>query len=277
MRPTLAAWLTRHGLPPQLVPDYFVLVALASILGAAWLLRRAREQGVDVRGEAWTIALTYVAALGGGYVFEAIRAALVALATWSLEPFLHVGRAAWGGFLGGSAVALWHVRRRGRPVAPFFDSLAIVAGISFLLVRTGCFLAGCDYGRPTSLWTAVRFPPGSLAAVDHAERGWVPLGAPSLPVHPTQLYEAGVALIAMVAAWAVLRAKVWQGAAFLTWLGVYAVGRFAVEALRGDADRGIYLHLSTAQYVCLAALGFVGYLALRGQRAVVRQESGSAG
>ena len=51
-------------------------------------------------------------------------------------------------------------------------------GLTFALVRTGCFIAGCDYGLPTAHACGVRFPPGSLAALDHARRGFVPPGAP---------------------------------------------------------------------------------------------------
>ena len=70
-------------------------------------------------------------------------------------------------------------------------------GISFALVRVGCFLEGCDYGRPTALPWGVRFPSGSLAAQAHAAAGWVPDGAPSLPVHPTELYESMLGLLAL--------------------------------------------------------------------------------
>jgi prolipoprotein diacylglyceryltransferase len=98
----------------------------------------------------------------------------------------------------------------------------------------------------------VRFPPGSLAALDHARRGFVPHGAWSLPVHPTELYEAAVGLIAAaLAAIPVLRGRR-DGRAFATFLATYAVGRFALEFLRGDQDRGQALGLSTAQWVSVA-------------------------
>jgi prolipoprotein diacylglyceryltransferase len=134
-------------------------------------------------------------------------------------------------------------------LAPFFDRVAIGAGLTFALVRTGCFLAGCDYGLPTAHAWGVRFPPGSLAALDHARRGFVPRGAPSLPVHPTELYEVAVGLIAAaLSAIPVLRGRR-DGRAFATFLATYAVGRFAIEFLRGDQDRGEALGLSTAQWV----------------------------
>ena len=139
-----------------------------------------------------------------------------------------------------------------QPIAPFFDRIAVGAGLTFALVRTGCFLSGCDYGRPTASIWGVRFPPGSLAAIDHLRRGFVPAGAPSLPVHPTQLYEAAVGLVAgLAAAFPIARGRR-DGTAFATFLSIYAAGRFAIELLRGDQDRGAALGLSTAQWVSVS-------------------------
>src|SRR6185369_12701012 len=103
----------------------------------------------------------------------------------------------------------------------------------------GCFLAGCDYGQPTSSVLGVRFPRGSLAALDHARRGFVPAGAPSLPVHPTQLYEAAIGLVAAALATLSLRTTSRRdGRAFATFLALYALGRFLLEWMRGDEERG---------------------------------------
>lgn len=98
----------------------------------------------------------------------------------------------------------------------------------------------------------MRFPPGSLAALEHVRRGFVPHGAPSLPVHPTQLYEAALGLVAAALAAVPLARGRRDGRAFSVFLAVYAAGRFAIEFLRGDRDRGGALGLSTAQWVSLA-------------------------
>jgi prolipoprotein diacylglyceryltransferase len=127
-------------------------------------------------------------------------------------------------------------------------------------VRTGCFIAGCDYGLPTAHAWGVRFPPGSLTALDHARRGFVPPGAPSLPVHPTQLYEAALGLLAAALAAVPLVCSRRDGRAFVIFLSVYAIGRFAIEFLRGDRDRGVALALSTGQWVSVAIIGALGLL-----------------
>lgn len=254
MRPLLVAWLVRHGLPGWLAPEYFQLASLATVLGSMLALRLAARDGASRRHTAYAIACAYVGALVGGYLFEAIRAVPAALSAGSWRPIEHPGRAAYGGLLLAIAAAAIYLRRAREPLAPFFDRVAIGVGLTFALVRTGCFLAGCDYGLPTAHAWGVRFPPGSLAALDHARRGFVPHGAPSLPVHPTELYEVAVGLIGVaLAAIPVLRGRR-DGQAFATFLATYAVGRFALEFLRGDQDRGQALGLSTAQWVSIAIL-----------------------
>jgi phosphatidylglycerol---prolipoprotein diacylglyceryl transferase len=252
MRPVVLLWLARHGVPRWWLLDYFELAALATLLGSVLALRLAARDGASRTHTARAIACAYVGALVGGYLFEALRAVPSALVAGSWHPIAHSGRAAYGGLLFGAAAAALYLRSVRQPLEPFFDRVAVGAGLMFALVRTGCFLAGCDYGLPTAGAWGVRFPAGSLAALDHFRRGFVPAGAPSLPVHPTQLYEAALGLLAGALAIPSLRRGRRDGRAFTVFLGVYAVGRFAIEFLRGDRDRGAALGLSTAQWVSVA-------------------------
>jgi len=252
MRPLLVSWLAHHGLPSWVAPDYFQLASIATLVGSVLALHLAARDGASRKHTAYAIASAYLGALCGGYLFEALRAVPAAVAAASWRPVLHPGRAAYGGLLFAIAAAALYLRRAGQPLAPFFDRVAIGVGITFALVRTGCFLAGCDYGLPTARAWGVRFPPGSLAALEHARRGFVPRGASSLPVHPTQLYEVAVGLLAAVlSAVTVLRGRR-DGRAFAMFLGTYSIGRFAIEFLRGDPDRGFALGFSTAQWVSIA-------------------------
>jgi phosphatidylglycerol---prolipoprotein diacylglyceryl transferase len=251
MRPVVLAWLAGHGFPRWLLPDYFMLAAIATLVGSMVTLHLARKDGASPTHAARAIACAYVAALAGGYLFEAVRALPAAALSGSWRPVTHAGRAAYGGLLAGFAASALYLRAVREPLAPFFDRVAFSTGLTFTLVRTGCFLAGCDYGRPAASM-GVRFPPGSLAALDHAHRGWVVAGAPSLPVHPTQLYEAALGLLAGAGALVLFRRGRRDGTAFATFVAIYAAGRFAIEPLRGDADRGGALGLSTAQWVSVA-------------------------
>ena len=262
MRDHLVQWFLAHGLPSWLVPGYWLMVILAGFLGSTWFLSLSKKHGANTILEGYAIIVGYVGALVCGYVIEAIRQLPTALDSGSLLPVLNSGRSAYGGLLGGCLLSAGFLRRFRQPVLPFFDRAVVLMGSSFALVRVGCFLAGCDFGRVTASSWGVRFPAFSPAAVEHAQHGWIPSGAASLPVHATQLYEAGLALLATGLALVVLRRGPRDGRALGGWLVCYAVGRFALEFLRGDGLRGIYLGLSTAQIVSIAILGSL--LLLRG-------------
>jgi prolipoprotein diacylglyceryltransferase len=249
VRSALVAWLELHHVPGWFAPDYMVMVALASILGAAATLHMSKRDGANVALERRALLATYVAALAGGYVFEGIRSLPEVIASGSITPILRSGRAAYGGLLAGTLAAALVLRRGGASTLAFLDRAVLLCGFSYGFVRVGCFLAGCDYGTPTAGPLGVRFPADSPAAMDHAARGWVPRGAESLPVHPTQLYESfvGIAAAALAALWLLRKPR--DGRAFATWIALYATGRFFVEMLRGDGSRGTYGPLSTAQLV----------------------------
>ncbi len=272
MRPLISAWLRHHGLPGWLAPTYFTLVVGCAVVALLIALRLAARDGEDLRHEARSLALAYLGALLGGYALEVLRSLPEALSQGSLAPCLSVGRAAYGGLLFSIALAVGYRLMHRLSVAAFLDRTMLGAGVTFLGVRIGCFLSGCDYGIPTASFLGVRFPSGSLAAMDHAERGYVPLGAPSLPVHPTQLYEAFLAAGAALIASQYLAGGRRDGTAFLSWIGLYALGRFLNEFLRGDESRGLYLGLSSAQYISLALCGIVAVILV--QR-LFAQRSGS--
>jgi len=258
MRPVALAWLARRGLPLWLLPNYFMLAGMATLLGSLIALWLARRDGASAVHTARAIVCAYGAALLGGYLFEMVRALPAVALAGSWLPVAHAGRAAYGGLIAGVGCAALYLRLARQPLAPFLDRVAIGTGLTFTLVRTGCFLAGCDYGLPTASFLGVRFPHGSLTALDHARRGFVPAGAPSLPVHPTQMYEAALGLLAALLAAVPVRRGHRDGRAFATFLAVYATGRFAIELLRGDQDRGHALGLSTGQWVSLAiAVGLI--------------------
>jgi hypothetical protein len=119
----------------------------------------------------------------------------------------------------------------------------------------------------------VRFPAGSPAWRDHVRAGLVaPDRDASLPVHPTQLYEAGLgAAMIAVAIWAARQpwARRAHGRIFLAVAATYAVGRLGIEVLRGDLGRGFVGALSSGQIFSLAALAAIAAaLVLTRRRAV---------
>jgi phosphatidylglycerol:prolipoprotein diacylglycerol transferase len=90
-----------------------------------------------------------------------------------------------------------------------------------------------------------------------------------VPLHPTQLYEAGAeALILLFLLATESKGKRYPGRTFWLYMLLYAVSRFVIEFYRND-PRGMVLALSTSQFisVVLAPLAVIMLVYLRRREA----------
>jgi phosphatidylglycerol:prolipoprotein diacylglycerol transferase len=166
--------------------------------------------------------------------------------------FWNGGLAYYGGLIAASAAGIGFLRRERFPVGKTCDAVATVLPIGLFFGRLGCFFGGCCFGTVTDRRFGLSFPPYSAASEKHFREGLLTSKAlPSLPVYPTQLYEAaGCLLIAFVLGVWLHPRKRFDGQVMLAFLGLYAVLRFGLEYLRDD-DRGAVLGLSTSQLIGL--------------------------
>jgi phosphatidylglycerol:prolipoprotein diacylglycerol transferase len=161
----------------------------------------------------------------------------------------------YGGLIGASLAAFVLLRRDRFPFWKAADMAGFTIPIGLVFGRVGCFLAGCCFGAPSEIFCAVRFPRGSPAseaqARDHLLQS---ADLPSVPVHPTQLYESLASLaIAAACLYGVHPRKRYDGQVFAVFLATYAIVRFALEILRRD-ERGGGLGLSTSQLIGVAMI-----------------------
>ena len=163
------------------------------------------------------------------------------------------------------AIVMFFVWCRRKRVAPFAlaDLLCTVLPLGHACGRIGCFFYGCCYGRQVDSPFAVSFPLHSPAWMEQFHAGLIPrMASESLPVLPTQLFEA-VALLALFAILMALRRRSRRGGTEPaagrqagTYLIGYATIRFAMEFLRGD-PRAAWAGLSVGQLISIGmvALG----------------------
>jgi phosphatidylglycerol:prolipoprotein diacylglycerol transferase len=167
---------------------------------------------------------------------------------WYTFFFVHEGGIVfYGGLLLATfAIALYigRANRRlaaeGRPPLPALrlcDILACAVPVGLSFGRLGCTLNGCCWGRRISegghALLALQFPPGSPAFESHVARyGLSPEAACSYPVHATQLYEWGGALLIAAALFLIYRVHRRDGQIFAL-LGVfYGPLRYVIEGFR---------------------------------------------
>ena len=115
------------------------------------------------------------------------------------------------------------------------DAFALALPVGMVVVRLGCLLGGCCFGKPTSLPWAITYPPGSLAAAVHELRGLVLPGHSARPVHPAQLYEIGLLAIVVLTLVRARRALRQPGSLFLLYLVLHGWVRFLIEFVREGA------------------------------------------
>ena len=166
--------------------------------------------------------------------------------------FYQGGLAYYGGLVAGAAAAVWVAVRDKLPVLKVADVTAMGVAMGLFFGRIGCFLGGCCYGLVTDSHVGTSFPAWSAASEGQFREGLISHpGLASLPVHPTQLYEAvGCLLISVgLSLWGP-RHKRFDGQVALLFLVLYAVLRFAIEFVRAD-DRGLWFGVSTSQWLSL--------------------------
>lgn len=172
--------------------------------------------------------------------------------TWGL--LTTGGLVFYGGMLAVLAAMRLGCRLWGLPPWPLLDTVCRYAPLGHAFGRLGCFFGGCCFGAVTTGPLGLRFPAGSPAYLQHRLLGLLPPGAvASLPVHPSQLYEAlgNIVFFGVLCAVSRRPAGLPPGRMTSLYLLGYAVLRFTLEWWRGDAIRGVYYGLATSQYVAL--------------------------
>jgi phosphatidylglycerol:prolipoprotein diacylglycerol transferase len=196
------------------------MILIGAILGAkALMVLRFLPDYVANPSELWSLATVQAA---GDFYGGFIGALIASLAFFAMHP----------------DVPRWRMADLCGP------AIALGQGIG----RIGCFMAGDDYGSRTNLPWAVAFQHPDAESI-----GGAPLG---VPLHPVQLYESAVCFgLFLFLAW-LARRKRFDGEIILAYSILYAVIRFLLEYVRGDADRGFILGglLSTSQFIAILVL-----------------------
>jgi phosphatidylglycerol:prolipoprotein diacylglycerol transferase len=215
------------------------LMMMVAFLAGGWLV------GLELRRRGFReeYATDMVAAAVVGGIIGA-KLWYVAL-TQDLGSLLSRGGLVWyGGFIGGALAVLIIGWRRKVPTRWTMQLGAPALAAAYALGRVGCFLVNDDYGRPSDLPWAMKFPQGlpPSTAVNLQTQFGVPIPAgvdpgTVLAVHPTQLYEAALMLAAFAVLWTLRTRAAGTGWLFGLYLVFAGVERFLVEIVRAKDDR----------------------------------------
>lgn len=276
----LATWLAarlarKDGLNPDTFIDLGLFSVILGVLGARLL--HVFVDGyfwdyvhlcTDPSKVAWEITAAQCSRAEG--IWDATRALCQPSGRdcFAWAAFWRGGLTYYGGLIAAAAFGIWFLKREGVPRYQGMDIAAIGISLGLVFGRLGCFLGGCCFGVNTDGPVGVSFPPFSPASESQWRAGLLDAPhLPSLPVHPTQLYEAFgcLAITGFLLFWLRPR-KRFEGQLMLAFIGLYAILRFLLEFLRAD-ERGELLGLSTSQLLAIPALLLVATLWPRWRRA----------
>jgi phosphatidylglycerol:prolipoprotein diacylglycerol transferase len=229
---------------PITIYSYGVLLAASYLLGLWLAMRRARQWGLDpTRVLDLGIYIIIAALIGAKLLLFVVDFDQFSASPQDLLSLARSGGVFYGGLILAVVVAFWYIARHRMPFWTTCDVFAPGIALGHVTGRLGCLAAGCCYGRPTDVPWAITFT-NPLAAANVG----TPLG---IPLHPTQIYEAGAELLILVLLLATeRRGRPFAGRTFWSYMLLYAISRYVVEIYRGD-PRGEFFGVSTSQFISL--------------------------
>ena len=278
MHPVLFNFPAPWGSQP--IYAYGVLLGLSLLVGWQMTLLLGRQAGLGAALLSDVYLLAAVAGVAGARVLYILVNHSEFTSAWQWLDLRNGGLAAYGGFVTGFAAAAIYLRAKRVSLLNVGDCAAPAIAVGLFLTRIGCYLYGCDFGvrlpanAPEWLAALGRFPHwpeslglrGSPAFVLHVDNyGLASEAAFSYPVHPTQLYEAGVGLVLMTLCLLLFPRRRFWGQVLLFLCMSYGTARFFLEYLRDDPERGFALGFSTTQLMslCIVPIAAVLYSLLR--------------
>ncbi|MCL2855039.1 MAG: prolipoprotein diacylglyceryl transferase [Defluviitaleaceae bacterium] len=224
---------------------YHILGIIALFVAAGVASLRAKKFGMD-----FTELLIGVIILGAGLLVGGVfvYALVQAPAAWenrhmfSQAPWLFLqrvfgGMVFYGGLFGVMAAMPLYAKFIKKDIPTILRVIVPVLPLAHAIMRVGCFFAGCCHGMPHET-LGVYFPHSAVAPGD-------------IRLIPVQLYETALNLIIFVILW-MWSNKPRHHLHLVAFYGItYAIGRFSLEFLRGDAHRGQVFALSTSQFISI--------------------------
>ncbi len=256
-------WAETVALKPLPIYSFGVMLGLSLVISWFYCLELSDREGMP--REPMGNAVVFAMAMG-------IAGARLLYILTNLDEFHDLtdmlalrrgGLVAYGGYVVGFLSSVFYINRIKQPFARWVDCCLPGVAIGMVTGRLGCYLYGCDFGKPLGegapgwLKALGTFPHWAAGTLDQGD------GSPaylrhmelfghgelaqrlhdtqaSLPVHPTQIYESLVGMLLLGIALMVRRKQKFSGQVGLTVAFGYGLLRFCLELLRDDAERGSY-------------------------------------
>ena len=215
---------------------YGVCIAFGICLALVFAFRHSVEFGVDADSMVDVILIGIVLGIASARAYYVAMAPFKYESIWEMIAIRDGGLAIYGGIIGGFLFGGLACKWRGVPVLPMFDMTAMGFLLGQCCGRWGNFFNqeafGCNTTLPWGMYSEATHD-YLLSSVVTAPKG-VTID-PSLPVHPTFLYESIWCFVGLILLVRYIKKRKFAGDIALRYLIWYGAGRFWIEALRTDS------------------------------------------
>lgn len=222
-----------------LLSTYIFIMSMICCISLLWAIKRADQRGLSRHKTLDYSLVIMISGILGARLFHVIFEYPDYYLQYPLDIFLlyQGGFVFYGGFLFAFLGCFIVIKYRKDNLTLWMDFFTPIISLGYALGRIGCFLAGCCYGKPSSVSWAVTFSPDALAPAN-------------IPLHPTQLYLSGAEFIIFALILLVEKKNFFpKGCLFYFWLLLHSISRLIVEPFRGDFRGEIFLSLSPSSWI----------------------------
>lgn len=232
------------------IASYGLCMLLGIVVVALLSIRQAKKK--EIKLEDHIIIMAFVIAF---FIFCAWL--LYIIVTYSFRDIINLifnkdfsflnegGLVFYGGFIGGILGAFIGIRVTKTKPLYVEDILVPYIPIGHAIGRIGCFLAGCCRGIEYEGIFSVKY---KFSLFGEFTKGYF----------PTQLLEAMLNVFIFISLLKYRKRKRKTCDLLFAYILEYSLVRFFIEYLRGDSIRGIYLKLSTSQWISIVLVFVAG-------------------
>lgn len=215
---------------------YAVIIATGFLLALTFVFKNAKRFGVDSDRATDVIFFAMILGIIGA------RAYYVAF-QWDMykDNLMEIfnirggGLGFYGGIIGGVIGLIIGCKLRDQKILPFLDLAGGAVLIGQGIGRWGNFVNSEAFGCNTTLPWGMTSPKIAAYIERHTTEAMGAVMDPSIPVHPTFLYESLWCAIGLVVFCYVMKKRKFDGEMFLFYLAWNGGGRMIIEGLRTDS------------------------------------------
>ena len=253
---------------------YGVIIAAGMVLAMLFAFRNADDFGINSDRLIDVILVGAVMAIVCARIYYIVFAPFKYESIWQMIDIRQGGIAIYGAVIGAFVFGGLMAKIRRIPILPLFDLVGICFLIGQGVGRWGNFVNQEAFGSNTTLPWGM-YSEGTCNYLSSVQETLAAQGVavdPSLPVHPTFLYESIWCLLGFFLLWAYMKRRKFHGELILMYVMWYGAERFFVEGLRTDS---LYVGPFRISQLVSVALCAVGVVMLR--RILRRPAAGAAG